>query len=200
MDTRSSSRILLAALVAAPAVWAQATSWRIDPLHSAAHFSVRHMMISTVRGDFAGINGAVVYNATDPGKSSVQATIDCNTLNTGVAKRDTQMKGPEFFDVKNYPAMKFKSTRIEKAGPDKLKITGDLTINAITHPVVLDAEGPTPPVKDPRGNEKVGLNATTKISRKTYNITWNEIMESGGLAVGDEVTINLDIELIRNQN
>lgn len=199
MQNRSFSRIVLAALLIAPAVWAQATSWRIDPLHSAAHFSVRHMMISTVRGDFAGINGAVLYDAADPANSSVQATIDCSTLNTGVAKRDAQMKGPDFFDVKKYPAMKFKSTRIEKAGPDQLKITGDLTINAITHPVVLDVEGPSPPVKDPRGNVKVGLNATTKISRKTYNIIWNEIMESGGVAVADEVTIELDIELIRNQ-
>ena len=197
MDQRSLSRIFIASLVV-PAVWAQAISWRIDPLHSAAHFSVRHMMISTVRGDFAGINGAVLYDSGAPEKSSVQATIDCSTLNTGVAKRDAQMKGPEFFDVKKYPTMKFKSTRVEKAGPDKLKIIGDLTINAITHPVVLDVEGPSPPVKDPRGNEKVGLNATTRISRKTYDITWNEIMESGGVAVGDEVTINLDIELIKN--
>src|SRR5689334_10065099 len=195
MVSRSLFRILVAVLAVAPALLADASSWRIDPLHSAAHFSVRHMMISTVRGDFAGINGAVLYDEADPVKSSVQATIDCNTLNTGVAKRDAEMKGPEFFDVKKYPAMKFKSTRIEKAGPGKLKVTGDLTINAITHPVVLDVEGPTPPVKDPRGREKVGLNATTRISRKTYNITWNEIMESGGLAVADEVTINLDIEL-----
>jgi len=196
---RSLIRVVVAVLAVTPVVWSQAGSWRIDPLHSAAHFSVRHMMISTVRGDFAGVNGSVLYDATAPEKSSVQATIDCATLNTGVAKRDAQMKGPEFFDVKKYPVMKFKSTHVERNGPDKLKITGDLTINAITHPVVLDVEGPSAPVKDPRGNEKVGLNASTKISRKTYNITWNEIMESGGVAVGDEVTINLDIELIKNQ-
>lgn len=199
MALRSLSRVLLAALLVAPAAAAAPTSWRIDPLHSAAHFSVRHMMISTVRGDFSGINGAVVYDAADPSKSSVQATIDCSTLNTGVAKRDAQMKGPDFFDVKKYPTMKFQSTRVEPAGPGKLKVTGNLTINAITHPVVLDVEGPTPPIRDPRGNEKIGLNATTKISRKTYDIVWNEIMESGGVAVADEVTIELDIELIKNQ-
>ncbi len=199
MNRPSLSFILFAASAVALASRAEAASWRIDPLHSAAHFSVRHMMISTVRGDFAGINGAVLYDPADPEKSSVQATIDCNTLNTGVAKRDAQMKGPEFFDVNKYPTMRFKSTRIENAGPGKLKVTGDLTINAITHPVVLDVEGPSPPVKDPRGNEKIGLSATAKISRKTYNITWNEIMEGGGLAVGDEVTIEMDIELIRNQ-
>ena len=177
---------------------AQEASWRIDPLHSAAHFSVRHMMISTVRGQFGGVTGAVKFDPKDLTKATVDASIDCTTLNTGEAKRDAEMKGPEFFDVKKYPAMKFKSKKVDIAGAGKLRMSGDLTINAITRPVVLDVEGPSPSVKDSRGREKVGLNATTKINRKDYAITWNEIMETGGFAVADEVSISLDIELIKN--
>lgn len=177
---------------------AQEGSWRIDPNHSGAHFSVRHMMISTVRGEFTGVNGSVNYDPKDPTHDTVEATIDCSTLNTGVAKRDAQMKTADFFDVAHYPVMKFKSKRVEKAGEGKLKITGDLTINATTQEVILDVEGPSAPIRDPRGNEKVGLSASTQISRKKYDILWNEVMESGGVAVADEVSISLDLELIKN--
>jgi polyisoprenoid-binding protein YceI len=173
--------------------------WRIDSNHSAAFFSVRHLMISTVRGQFNGITGLVHYDPKRPLESTVEASIDCRTLNTGVAKRDEQMKGPDFFDTKRYPAMKFKSKRVERAGQDALKITGDLTINAVTREVTLAAEGPSSPVKDAQGREKIGLNASTKINRKDYGIVWNEILESGGVAVADEVSITLDIELIRGE-
>jgi len=178
---------------------AQESSWRIDSNHSAAHFAVRHMMISTVRGDFSGVKGTVTYDPKQPTQSSVDATIDCSTVNTGVAKRDGDLKGEDFFDVKRYPVMKFKSTKVETAGDGKLKVTGDLTINATTQQVVLDVDGPTPPVRDPRGNEKIGLSATTTLSRKKFGITWNEVMETGGVAVADEVQVTLDLELIRNQ-
>ena len=177
---------------------AEENSWRIDPNHSGAHFSVRHMMISTVRGEFTGVTGSVIYDPKDPTRDSVEATVDCSTVNTGVAKRDAQMKTADFFDVAHYPVMKFKSKRFEKAGEGKLKITGDLTINAITQEVILDVEGPSAPIRDPRGNEKIGLSASTQISRKKFNIIWNEVMESGGVAVADEVTISLDLELIKN--
>ncbi len=177
---------------------AQQSSWRIDPNHSGAHFSVRHMMISTVRGEFTGVNGTVIYDPKEPARDTVEATIDCSTLNTGVAKRDAQMKTADFFDVAHYPVMKFKSKRVEKAGEGKLKITGDLTINAITQEVVLDVDGPSDSIRDPRGNEKVGLSASTQVSRKKFNIIWNEVMESGGVAVADEVSISLDLELIKN--
>jgi polyisoprenoid-binding protein YceI len=186
------------ALILSSSLMAQQNSWRIDPLHSAAHFSVRHMMISTVRGQFGGVAGTVRYDPANPARSSVEATIDCSTINTGEPKRDSDMKGEDFFDVKRYPAMKFKSKRVAAAGPGKLSITGDLTINAVTREVVLAVEGPTAPVRDPRGRERVGVNATTKISRKDFGITWNELMETGGVAVGDEVSIILDIELIKN--
>ena len=177
---------------------AQEGYWRIDPLHSGAHFSVRHMMISTVRGEFTGVTGSVTYDPKDPARDAVEATIDCSTVNTGVAKRDAQLKTADFFDVAHYSTMKFKSKRVEKAGEGKLKVTGDLTINAITQEVVLDVEGPTAPIRDPRGNEKIGLEASTQISRKKFGIIWNETMESGGIAVADEVSISLDLELIKN--
>jgi polyisoprenoid-binding protein YceI len=119
-------------------------------------------------------------------------------VNTGVAKRDAQLKTADFFDVAHYPMMKFKSRRVEKAGEGKLRVTGDLTLNATTQEVVLDVDGPTAPIRDPRGNEKVGLAASTQISRKKFGIIWNEAMESGGIAVGDEVSISLDLELIKN--
>ena len=193
------ARLLGTALLLSLSLFAEADSWRIDPLHSAAHFSVRHMMISRVRGEFTGIAGTVLYDSQNPAQSSIEATIDCGTLNSGVAKRDAQMRGPDFFDVKLYPVMKFKSKKVEPAGLDKLKMTGDLTINATTREVVLNVDGPSQTVKDPRGNERIGLNATTKFNRKDFGIVWNEIMESGGFTVGDEVSIDLDIELIKNK-
>ncbi len=154
-------------------------------------------MISTVRGQFNGVNGVVHYDPKRATDASVDATIDCRTLNTGVAKRDDQMRGPDFFDTKRFPMMKFKSKRVAVAGAGKLKITGDLTINEITREVVLDVDGPSAPVKDAQGREKIGLSAATKIDRKDFHIVWNEILEGGGLAVADEVSITLDIELIR---
>src|SRR5215475_1623008 len=130
----------LAAL--SPALFGQPVSWRIDPLHSSAQFSVRHMMISTVRGHFGGVKGTVLYDEKNPAASSVDATIDCSTINTGESKRDNDLKGEEFFDVKKYPVMKFKSKTVQSAGAGKLKLLGDLTINAITRPVALEIEGP----------------------------------------------------------
>ena len=191
--------LFCAAIVCPPGLDAEITNWRIDPLHSSAQFSVKHMMISTVRGHFGGVKGAVLYDSNNPGASSVEATIDCSTVNTGEPKRDSDLKSAEFFDIKRYPLMKFKSTSVEAAGQDKLKVTGDLTINAITHRVILDVDGPTAQVKDTQGRYKVGVSAVTKVSRKEYGILYNPIMETGGVAVSDEVAIELDIELIRNE-
>jgi polyisoprenoid-binding protein YceI len=179
---------------------AQTGSWRIDPLHSSAQFSVRHMMISTVRGHFGGVKGAVIYDPANLAASSVEATIDCSTVNSGEPKRDSDLKTAEFFDVKRYPVMKYKSKRVDVAGPGKLKVTGDLTINAISREVVLDIEGPTPPIRDTQGREKIGISAVTKISRKEFGILYNPVMETGGVAVSDEVAIELEIELIHNTN
>jgi polyisoprenoid-binding protein YceI len=189
---------LLEVVAISPALRAQPSSWRIDPLHSSAQFSVRHMMISTVRGQFGGVKGTMTYDAKNPVASSVEATIDCTTVNTGEPKRDSDLKTAEFFDVKRYPVMTFRSKKVAVAGKDKLRVTGDLTINAITHQVVLEVEGPTAPVRDTQGREKIGVSGTTKVSRKEYGILYNPIMESGGVAVSDEVSIVLEIELIKN--
>lgn len=176
---------------------AQVSDWRIDPLHSAARFSVRHMMISTVRGQFGGVQGNARYDPKNPSADSIEATIDAATINTAEPKRDSDLKGEEFFDVKRYPLMKYKSKRVEGAGPGKLRITGDLTINAITKEVVLDVDGPSPPIKDTQGRERIGVSASAKISRKEFGILYNPILETGGVAVSDEVQILLEIELIR---
>ena len=191
-----SARALL--LLTVPAILsAQNSTWRIDPLHSLAQFSVRHMMISTVRGQFGGVKGSIEYDPKNPAAARVEATIDCTTINTGEPKRDNDLKGEEFFDIKKYPVMTFRSKRVEVAGPGRLKVTGDLTINAVTKQVVLDVEGPTEPIKDTQGRQKIGVSGTTKISRKEFGILYNPILETGGVAVSDEVSIVLDIELIR---
>jgi polyisoprenoid-binding protein YceI len=186
------------AAIFSPALRAQSVSWRIDPLHSSAQFSVRHMMISTVRGQFGGVKGVMTYDPKNPAASSVEATIDCTTVNTGEPKRDSDLKTAEFFDVKRYPVMTFKSKRVDVAGAGKLRVTGDLTINAITRQVALEVEGPTAPIRDTQGREKIGVSGTAKVSRKEYGILYNPIMESGGVAVSDEVTIVLEIELIKS--
>jgi polyisoprenoid-binding protein YceI len=192
--------VILGLAAVSSALRAQGMSWRIDPLHSSAQFSVRHMMISTVRGQFGGVKGSVLYNPKNPKASSVEATIDCSTINTGEPKRDSDLKTAEFFDVQHYPVMTFKSKRVDSAGRGKLKMTGELTINAITRQVVLNIEGPTQPVKDTQGREKIGVRGVTKISRKEYGILYNPVMETGGVAVSDEVSIILEIELIRNSD
>ncbi len=178
---------------------AQPELWRVDPLHSSAQFSVRHMMISTVRGQFGGVKGTVLYDAKNPAASSVEVTIDCSTVNTGEAKRDADLKGPEFFDVKRYPVMKFKSTAVTAAGPGRLRVAGNLTINATVRPVTLDVDGPTAPIRDTQQREKIGVSAVAKISRKDFGILYNPVMETGGVAVSDEVSIILELELLRGQ-
>jgi len=187
---------LALAMVFSSALCAQTVMWRIDPLHSSAQFSVRHMMISTVRGQFGGVKGTMTYDPKNPLASSVEATIDCATVNTAEDKRDTDLKAAEFFDITHYPVMKFRSRKVELTGPGKLKVTGDLTIKAITRQVILEVDGPTPPIRDTQGREKIGVSGLTRISRKAFGILYNPIMESGGVAVSDEVTINLEIELI----
>jgi polyisoprenoid-binding protein YceI len=179
--------------------FAQSTSWRIDPAHSSAQFSVRHMMIATVRGQFGGVKGTLTFDPKSLSTATVEATIDCSTVNTGDPKRDSDLRTGKFFDIARYPTMKFKSTHVEPNGEGKLKVTGDLTINAATRQVVLDVEGPTPPIRDAQGRPKIGANATTKISRKAFGIVYNPVLEGGGVTVGDEVTINLDLEFIKKQ-
>ena len=189
---------VLLALTACMTLHAQPVNWKIDPLHSSAQFSVKHLMISTVRGQFGGVRGNIVYDPKNPTAATVEATIDCSTVNTGEPKRDADLKTAEFFDVKKYPVMKFKSKRVEVESGGKLKLTGDLTINATTREVILDLDPPSEEIKDAQGRLKIGVSGITKISRKDFGITYNPILETGGVTVSDEVSIILEIELIRN--
>jgi polyisoprenoid-binding protein YceI len=201
MDQSLSRLALAATLVAALAVPSPAATatWQIDPAHTAAGFSVRHLMIATVRGQFKGVTGAVLWDDQDINNSTVDVTIDANTVDTGEPKRDADLKSANFFDVKNYPTITFKSTKIEKISAGKMKVTGNLTIHGVTKQVVLDVEGPSGAVKDPWGNTRVALNASTTVNRLDYGVKWNAKMDSGGMVVGDDVNINIDLEMIKKE-
>jgi polyisoprenoid-binding protein YceI len=173
-----------------------AATWQIDPSHSSAHFAVRHLMVSNVRGEFSGVKGTVEYDAADPSKSVVDVTIDATTVNSRESKRDDHLKSPDFLDVAKFPTMTFKSKKVEPAGQGKLKVTGDLTLRGVTREVVLDVEGPSAPITQ-RNSLRTGASATTKISRKDFGLTWNRAIEAGGVAVGDEVGITIDIEMTK---
>lgn len=182
---------LVASLVFAVSAAAQVDTWKIDPAHSAAQFSIRHMGISTVRGNFTKVSGTVQFDAKDPAKSSIDATIDATSVDTRVEARDKHLRSPDFFDVEKYPTITFKSKRVEPAGDGKLKVTGDLTIHGTTKEVALDVDGPSAPTKDPMGNMRTGAEATTKISRSDFGVKGAPGM------VGDEVTITLDVEITK---
>ncbi|HEV2022410.1 MAG TPA: YceI family protein [Terriglobales bacterium] len=183
------------ALLSAAAM-AQAVQYEIDPVHSSAQFSVRHMMVSNVRGEFAKVTGTVVYDPKNLKASSVEATIDATTINTHEPRRDDDLKSPNFFDVAKYPILTFKSKKVEQAGAGKLRVTGDLTLHGVTKEVVLDVEGPSPEAKM-GPNIKSGASAATTINRKDFGLVWNKTMETGGVLVGDEVKITLEIEMGR---
>lgn len=175
---------------------AKTAKWQIDPAHSAAHFSVRHMMISNVRGEFTKLKGSAVINPDDPAKSSVEVIIESDSLNTREPQRDEHLRSADFFDVANHPTLSFRSKRVEPVGSGHLKVTGDLTIRGTTKDVVFDLEGPTPPIQDPFGNTRIGIEATSKINRKDFGVAFNALTETGGLMVGDEVKITIEAELI----
>lgn len=179
----------------APAKQQGIANWKIDPSHSNAQFSVRHMMISNVKGEFTKVNGTASFDPTNPETLSAEATIDVSAINTREHDRDNHLKSPDFFNVEEFPTITFKSKRAERSS-DGLKLTGDLTIHGVTREVVLEVEGPTPPAKDPWGNTRVGASATTKINRKDFGLTWNQVLETGGLLVGDEIKITVDVELV----
>jgi polyisoprenoid-binding protein YceI len=174
------------------------STWNLDPIHSNAQFKVRHMMISNVKGEFHGLKGSLILDSTDITKSSVEATIDVSTINTREEQRDTHLKSADFFDVAVFPTMTFKSTEIQKRSVDTLAVSGDLTLHGVTRNVVLDVEGPSASVKDPYGNTRIGLSATTKINRKDFGLTWNGLLESGGVMVGEEITITIDLEFVKS--
>ncbi len=171
--------------------------WQIDTAHSAAQFAVRHMMVSTVRGHFGKIRGTAKFDMADPTKGSVEAEVDVTSIDTREPKRDAHLRNADFFDAEKHPKMNFVSKRIEPAGHGKLKMTGDLTIRGVTKPVVFDVEGPSNPISDPRGGQRIGAQATAKINRQDFGVNWNRALDAGGLAVGNEVTITIDLEMTK---
>ncbi len=173
------------------------TTYKIDPAHSSANFSVRHMMISNVRGSFGSVNGTIVYDPEHPADCSIDAVIDARTISTQDAKRDEHLKSPDFLHVEQHPTITFKSTKVVQTGKEEWKATGDLTIRGVTKEVVLDVEGPTPEGKDPYGNTRVGASAKTKIKRSDFDVKFNMALETGGVVIADDVKIELDISAIR---
>lgn len=174
-----------------------AATYQIDAGHSSANFTVKHMMVTNVRGSFSGVSGQVVYDAKNVAATKVEATINAETVNTNQAKRDAHLKTPDFFDVATFPTIQFVSTKVTPAGKGKFKVLGNLTMHGVTKPVVLMVEGPAPEVKDANGGFRTGASATTKISRKDFGLTWNKVLEAGGVTVSDEVAIELDLQFIR---
>jgi polyisoprenoid-binding protein YceI len=191
MGTRIGFLNLVAVTIMVVPAVAQMQSWSIDSAHSSAQFAVRHLGISTVRGAFTKVSGSVQYDSADPTKTTIDSTIDASSVDTRVEMRDNDLRSPNFFDVAKYPSLTFKSKRVEAVGSGKLKVTGDLTIHGVTRGVVLNVDGPSAAVKDPRGNLHIGAAASTTIDRKDFGVN------GAGPMVGDDVTITIDLEMTR---
>ena len=168
-------------------------AWQLDPQHSSAQFSVRHLGVSTVRGAFTKVSGSVVFDPANLNKSSIQATVDAASVDTRVEMRDNDLRSPRFLDAQKFPTITFQSKKVEAAGAGKLKVTGDLTIKGVTKEVALDVDEPAPAIKDPLGKDRLrmGASATTKVNRNDFGVS--------GLPgiVGDDITITLDVEMTK---
>jgi polyisoprenoid-binding protein YceI len=170
--------------------------WNIDSSHSLAEFSVRHLMITTVKGRFGKVEGFVNYDPEKPTEASIEATIDASSIDTRDEKRDAHLKSADFFDVEHHPTLTFKSTKVTKTD-DGYKAVGDLTMRGVSKPVTLEVEGPTETSKDPWGNTRIGASAHAKVNRKDWNLNWNVALEAGGVLVGEQVKISLEVSLIK---
>ncbi len=176
---------------------ARTSTWNIDPVHSVAEFKVKHMMISNVKGQFPSVTGVVTLDEGDVTRSHVEASIEAASINTRDAQRDAHLKSADFFDVERYPTLAFKSAGVTRTGHGELAVTGELTMHGVTREVTFGVEGPTPAAKDPWGNTRIGLSAVAKINRKDFGLNWNAALETGGILVGEEVTLTLDVELVK---
>jgi polyisoprenoid-binding protein YceI len=176
---------------------ASTVTWKIDPAHSSAEFKVKHMMISHVKGSFSGITGTLIEDPADPTRSTVDASVDIGTIATGDSQRDAHLKSADFFHHEEHPTMSFKSSKVEKKAEGEYSVTGELTIHGTTKSVTFAVEGPSAPGKDPWGNTRIGLSATTKINRKDFGLSWNAALETGGILVGEDVQISLEIQFIK---
>jgi polyisoprenoid-binding protein YceI len=190
-------RTTLASLVLVVPTLAAASMWEIDPAHSSANFAVRHLVISTVRGSMGPMTGTVNLEDSDPTKSTVMATVDVKGIDTREAKRGEHLRGPDFFDVAKYPTITFMSKKVEKVSDTNYKVTGELTMHGVSKEITLDVTGSPKPMKDPFGNTKLGGTATTKLNRQDFGIAWSKALDGGGLVVGDEVDVTVDLELIQ---
>jgi polyisoprenoid-binding protein YceI len=175
------------------------TTYKIDPAHSSAQFVVRHMMITNVRGGFSGVEGTIEFDSDHPNEPRIDVVIDASKISTLDEQRDAHLKSPDFLHVEQHPTITFKSKKVTRTGDDEWKIVGDLTIHGVTKEVVLNAEGSTREGKDPYGNMRIGASGTTKIKRSDFGLTWNAALETGGLLVGDDVRIELEIQAIRSE-
>jgi polyisoprenoid-binding protein YceI len=191
---RRAFAIVLLATVAVGSAAAAESTWEIDPAHSSVQFSVRHMMVSNVRGEFRKVSGTVQGDETDPTKAKVEATIDTTSIDTRNEKRDSHLKSADFLDTEKFPTMTFKSKKIEKTGDHHYRVTGDLTLHGVTREVTLDVEGPSAVVKDPMGNVRVGATATAKLNRQDFGISWSKSLDGGGVMVGDDIDVTIDVE------
>jgi polyisoprenoid-binding protein YceI len=189
--------LMIGLFVLAVPVFTYAVTWEMDPAHSSFQFKVRHLTVSNVGGNFSKFRGVVMIDDKEITQLKVEVTIDAASVNTGHAQRDEHLRGPDFFDVAKHPTVTFVSKKVIKSDAGRLKVTGDLTLHGVTREITVDVEGPTAEVKDPSGNFRRGATATTKINRKDFGLTWNKVMDSGGLVVGDEVSIYLEVELVR---
>ncbi len=171
--------------------------FQLDPVHSSVAFSVKHMMIAKVHGTFEKVTGTLYFDKSNAEKTKAEANIEASSINTREPQRDAHLRSPDFFDVDKFPSLSFKSTSALSSGNGELKLKGELTIKGITKEVLLLVEGPTDELKDPYGQVKVGISASTKINRKDFGLTWNAVLEAGGLLVGEDVTINLDLQFVK---
>ena len=176
---------------------ADITIWKLDPAHSHAEFKVKHMMISNVKGSFNGLSGTLTEHATDKTLSTIEASIDVNSISTGDAQRDAHLKTADFFDAAQFATMTFRSTKVQPNGDGGYNVTGDLTLHGQTRQQTFVVEGPSAPGKDPWGTTRIGLSATTKINRKDYGLSWNAALETGGILVGDDVNITIEAQFIK---
>jgi polyisoprenoid-binding protein YceI len=188
---------MIALFVLAIPVLTYTATWQMDPDHSSFQFKIRHLTVSNVKGDFNKSRGVVTIDDQNITNLKVEVFIDAASVNTGHAQRDEHLRGPDFFDVTKYPTITFVSKKVIKADTDRLKVVGDLTIHGVTREITVDVEGPTPEVKDPWGNFRRGATATTKINRRDFGLTWNKVLDTGGLVVGEEVNIYVEVELVR---
>jgi polyisoprenoid-binding protein YceI len=174
-----------------------AATWEIDPAHSNFQFKIRHLTASNVKGDFSKARGIVMIDDHDVTQLKAEVTIDAASVNTAHAKRDEHLRSADFFDVAKYPSITFVSKVVTRAGADRLKVVGDLTIHGVTKEITLDVEGPTPEVKDPGGKLRRGATATGKIDRRDFGLTWSRVLDTGGLVVGNDVDIYVEVELVK---